>query len=133
MRAVRTARALRVFICDDVEEVRLLVRSALEGDPDMAIVGEASDGVAALEGIRASRPDVVVLDLAMPQTDGLEVLRALRTTEPGIRVVVFSGLGDAETTEAVRRLGASRFVPKGAPLADLCDAVRDLPLAPVAA
>ena len=124
-----TTRQIRVFICDDVAEVRLLVRTALDHDPDVFVVGEAADGTSALEGIAASNPDVVVLDLAMPHADGLQVLRELRAREEPIRVVVFSGFGAPGMSEAVRDLGAACFIPKGSPLTELRDAILDVPAA----
>lgn len=122
-------RPLRVFICDDVDEVRLLVRSALEDNPDISIVGEAADGLTAIEKIDESRPDVVVLDLALPHADGLQVLRELRARGEPVRVVVFSGFEAAGMTQAVLDLGASCFIAKGAPLTELRDAVLDVPAA----
>ena len=126
---IRATRQLRVFICDDVAEVRLLVRTALDEDPDVCVVGEAADGTTALAGIAESRPDVVVLDLAMPHADGLQVLRELRAREEPIRVVVFSGFGASGMSEAVRDLGAACFIPKGSPLSELRDAILDVPAA----
>jgi DNA-binding NarL/FixJ family response regulator len=118
--------AIRVFLCDDVEDVRILLRAYLEETDDVRVVGEAADGASALEGIAATQPDVIVLDLAIPKLDGLEVLRAIRKRALDARIVVFSGFTAPRIQAATRRLGAGRFVVKGEPLESVRTAIREL-------
>ena len=75
-------RKIRVFLVDDVPELRLLVRLTLEEDPAIEVVGEASNGREGVEGVGATRPDVVLLDLSMPDMDGLEAIPLMRESAP---------------------------------------------------
>ena len=77
------------MVCDDVPELRDLLRFELEEDGDVEVVAEADDGPGALRAIAECLPDVVLLDLSMPNLDGLEVLQRLRRDGPKVRVVVF--------------------------------------------
>ncbi len=79
---------VKVLIADDQEAVRFGFRTILSAAPDIDVVGEAVDGVQALELVRRLRPDVVVADIRMPRMDGLELTRVLRDSLPAVRVVV---------------------------------------------
>lgn len=113
----------RVFIADDVEALRVLWRQLLSEDADIEIVGDAGDGAAAITGVKATRPDVLVLDLSMPQVDGLEVIRTLRAQVPETRIVVASGFAAARLAPLALELGASAYFEKGAPVDTLREAV----------
>jgi len=115
---------LRVVVCDDVGELRALVRAQLEAEGDIAVVGEAGDGVATMRLIEDERPDLVLLDLSMPDMDGLEVLASLREAAPETRVVVFSGFVAGPLGRRAVALGAYDYVEKGAPAEELRRAVR---------
>ena len=106
-----------VLIVDDVEAIRVLLRTALE--PEFTVVGEAEDGAQAVSSVLSLRPDLVILDLNMPRHDGLEAIRAIRAAPGTTRVVVLTGLAPGLIEDKVIALGASRFVDKSAPLADL--------------
>ena len=113
----------RVFIADDVEALRVLWAHLLVEHGDIEVVGEAGDGEAAIEGVKATRPDVLVLDLSMPRVDGLEVLRTLRDEVPETGIVVASGLSAERLAPLALDLGASAYVEKGGPLERLREAV----------
>lgn len=83
--------AIRVLLVDDLPEVRRLVRTALRFRGLFAVVGEAADGATAITLTRELRPDVVVLDIGLPDLAGKEVLTGLRAALPAVKVVVFSG------------------------------------------
>jgi two-component system chemotaxis response regulator CheB len=105
---------IRVFLVDDSAVVRRLVADALAGDPGVAVVGSAPDGKAALARLPQVRPDLVVLDVEMPEMDGLQTLAALRKTDPRLPVVMFSTetrRGAAATLDALA-LGASDYLTK---------------------
>ena len=105
---------IKVLIVDDAVVVRILVGTALASDPDLEIVGKAQNGKVALEMIADTRPDVVVLDLEMPEMDGLEVLKALKEKRLPTKVIMFSTyttIGAEQTFEALE-LGAVDFIPK---------------------
>lgn len=110
----RTAERIRVLVVDDAVVVRRMVSDALASDPELEVAGTAHNGRLALERIPQLRPDVVTLDVEMPELDGLETLRALRKTYPRLPVIMFSTLterGAAATLDALA-LGANDYVTK---------------------
>jgi DNA-binding NarL/FixJ family response regulator len=118
--------AISVVVCDDVPELRRLARAALEEAGEMEVVGEASDGREAIDVIQRLQPDIVVLDLSMPELDGLEAIPLIHQIAPKTEIVVFSGFEEGKVADVALRLKASRYVRKGAPLEDLRSAVREL-------
>jgi DNA-binding NarL/FixJ family response regulator len=122
-----TERApIRVVIADDTRDMRLLLSLALELAGGFEVVGEAANGEEAIAQAAAHRPDVVLLDLAMPVVDGLQALPEIRTRAPDALVVVLSGFGaDAIGEEAVR-LGAATYVQKGVNPTELAEQLRAL-------
>ncbi|MEV0195092.1 response regulator transcription factor [Nonomuraea sp. NPDC050691] len=112
----------RILIADDQEGIRSAFRLILDAQPDMTVVAEAADGLAAIEEARRLRPDVVLADVRMPLADGIEVTRALADT--GIHVVVVTTFGLEEYVRAALRHGASGFVLKRSGPALLVEAVR---------
>jgi DNA-binding NarL/FixJ family response regulator len=117
--------AIRVVLCDDVAEVRELVRDALEDVPGVAVVAAADNGQDCLRCVAEHEPDVVLLDLSMPGLDGLEALPHIVDRTPRTRVVVFSGFAASRMRERTLARGAHEYVEKGAPLEVLVDAVRE--------
>ena len=113
----------RVLIADDVASLRVLWRTFLAEDPEIEVVGEAADGVEAIEAARQERPDVMLLDLSMPRLDGLEVIRTLRAEIPEIQIVVASGFSAARLAPLAMELGAVAYFEKGGSAAELRDAV----------
>ncbi len=102
----------RVVIVDDSVVMRRLVTQALSSDPDVAVVGSASNGRLALETVRQERPDLVLLDVEMPEMDGLQTVSALRALDPSIRTIMlsrFTRQGATVTVDALLR-GASDHV-----------------------
>jgi len=105
---------IRVLIVDDAVVIRKLVTDALSADPDLEIVGSAANGRIALQKIPQVNPDVVTLDVEMPEMDGLETLRQLRPDYPKLPVIMFSTLTErgAQVTLDALALGASDYVTK---------------------
>jgi DNA-binding NarL/FixJ family response regulator len=101
----------RVLLADDHELVRRLLRRAISAHPALELVGEAADGSEALQLARELAPDVVVLDLAMPELDGLQVAGALRSHVPSCAILVFS---DQDAEQAALAAGAHRYLGKAA-------------------
>ena len=98
--------AIRVVICDDVAALRTLMRSALEAEPDLIVVGEAGNAHRGVEVIARLQPDVVLLDLSMPGMDGLEAIPEIRERSPDSSIVVFSGFSAARMSGPALELGA---------------------------
>jgi PAS domain S-box-containing protein len=121
-------RAIRVLVVDDHLQVRELLRAQLESG-GLEVVGEAGDGVEAVEKAVALRPDVIVLDLAMPRVDGLQALARIQEAAPGTRVVVLSGFDEEMMAGRARDAGALRYVEKGQSM-NLVETVRQVALAP---
>jgi EAL domain-containing protein (putative c-di-GMP-specific phosphodiesterase class I)/ActR/RegA family two-component response regulator len=123
----RDARGpLRVFLCDDAPSLRRLLRSYLEAEPDLRVVGEAADGAHLTERVREAGADCVVLDLSMPRVDGLEALAELRANDPDIAIVVLSGFEARHMEAQVLALGADRYVAKRAGMRDVRAVIRDV-------
>jgi DNA-binding NarL/FixJ family response regulator len=101
----------RVLLADDHELVRRLLRRAIGAHPGLEIVGEAADGSEAVQLARRLTPDIVVLDLSMPNMDGFEAAGRLREDVPGCAILVFS---DLEAEREALAAGADRYLEKGA-------------------
>ncbi|MTV24943.1 response regulator transcription factor [Nitriliruptoraceae bacterium ZYF776] len=110
----------RVVLVDDDVALRQLVKLLLERDGRFAVVGQAGDGLEGLDVIGVEDPDLVVLDLAMPRFDGLQVLERLEGA-PRPRVAVLTGFSDEALCEQVLRAGARRCLRKGVDFAALPD------------
>jgi DNA-binding NarL/FixJ family response regulator len=111
---------IRTVIADDADDLRLLMRLVLDLDVRFDVVGEAADGVEALAVVDEHDPDLLVLDLAMPNMDGLEVLQRLQSrTRPPI--VVLSGFKNEEMVSRAMALGARDYITKGQDISELAD------------
>jgi DNA-binding NarL/FixJ family response regulator len=115
---------IRILLADDHKLVRAGIRSLLEGFPDIEVVGEASDGEEALRLIDEHRPRMVLMDIAMPLLNGLEVTRRLAKAFPEVSVIILSTYSDEEHVYQALRAGASGFLEKGAALEELELAIR---------
>jgi len=116
---------IRVLLCDDVPDLRMIVRLNLEADGDVQVVGEAGDGVEAVEQAGALQPDVVLLDLSMPRLDGLEAIPLIREAAPGAKIVVFSGFLTDLVAKQVLEAGATSYLEKGTPHETLISTIRE--------
>ena len=118
------AHWVRVVLVDDHPVVRAGIIGMLEGEPDIEVVGEAGNGREALRIAAAVLPDVVLMDLRMPDLDGVEATRALRAREnPPMVVILTTYDTDADILRAVEA-GATGYLLKDAPRAELAEAVR---------
>lgn len=119
---------IRVLVVDDSAVMRRAITTTLAKDPRLEIVGTANNGRAALAALDTMRPDVVTLDIEMPEMDGLAALRELRKSHPRLPVIMFSSLTQrgAQATILALTAGASDYVGKPADLANLGEAFRCL-------
>jgi DNA-binding NarL/FixJ family response regulator len=109
-------RKIRVVLVDDVPELRLLVRLTLEDDPAIEVVGEAANGRDGVAVVGATNPDLVLLDLSMPDMDGLEAIPLIHEQAPNARVVVLSGHEAGRVSLQALDQGASRYINKASGL-----------------
>lgn len=113
----------RVLLCDDQRLIRQGLRLLLDGDAGIVIVGEAADGLEAIQQAQAAHPDVVLMDLRMPNVDGVQATRRLRDLLPTAAVLILTTYADDELMLAALRAGAKGYVLKDADAADLVAAI----------
>jgi len=114
----------RIFLLDDHEVVRRGVRELLETEEDMTIAGEAGTAEEALRRIPATSPDVAVLDVRLPDGDGVEVCREIRSAHPEVHCLMLTSFSDDEALFDAIMAGASGYILKQVKGAELLDAVR---------
>jgi len=113
----------RVVICDDQSMIRAGLRSLLDDEPDIDVVGEAADGEQAIDVIRALDPDVALMDIRMPHLDGIAATRALQAAGSGTRVVVLTTFDLDEYVFQALKAGASGFILKDSSAETLVQAI----------
>jgi DNA-binding NarL/FixJ family response regulator len=118
------ASPIRILVVDDHPIVRQGVAGLVGGQPDMSIVGQASNGREAIQQFRAHRPDIVLMDLQMPEMSGLDALMAIRDEAPEARIVVLTTYaGDAQVLRAIKA-GARGYLLKSALHRELLETIR---------
>ena len=119
-----TNSQIRVLIVDDHTIVRSGVRLLLKAEPDIEVIGEATDGMQALELAGQMHPDVVLMDIAMPGMDGLAATRLIKSQNPEIQILVLTMHRSDEYFFEMLKAGASGYLLKGADTTDLIKAIR---------
>jgi len=118
-------KKIRIMLVDDHAIVRQGIRVLVEAEPDITVVGEAGNGRQAVQLMLKLRPDVVVLDLAMPQLNGVEATRQIMKEDPTAKVLVLSSYSDNEYVRQVTDAGATGYLVKQTAADDLIKAVRE--------
>ena len=113
----------RVMLVDDHAVVRQGLRTFLDLQDDITVVGEAKDGVEALQVVQELEPDVVLMDLVMPRMDGIETVRRMKAMRPHIQIIVLTSFGDDQKVFAAIRAGATGFLLKDVSPQDLAAAI----------
>lgn len=117
---------IRVYVVDDHAVVRQGLRTFLDLQPDIEVVGEAAGGEQAVREAPASTPDVILLDLVMPEGDGVSALGRLSEVLPSARVIVLSSFGDDANVAAAMRAGAAGYLLKDVDPLALATSIRDV-------
>lgn len=115
---------IRVLICDDHQIVRQGIKQMLADASDLALAGEAASGPEAIARVREGAIDVVLLDIAMPQRDGLDVLRQLKSEYPKLPVLMLSTYPDRQYAVRSLKLGAAGYLNKSADSEQMTEAIR---------
>lgn len=111
----------KVLLVDDHARLRELYKRALQREPHLQVAAEASDGEQAVAAAQATQPDLIVLDLSMPNADGLQALQRLKLVTPQARILVLSGFMRERVEGLVREMGANAYAEKGIPAPELPD------------
>ena len=114
---------IRVLLADDHGTVREGLRHLLETLPDIEVVGDVADGTSAVRAVRVTSPDVVVLDISMPNLSGLDAISQITTERPGTRVVILTRHRDLPFVREAMSAGASAYVLKQSPFSALRAAI----------
>lgn len=117
---------IKILLVDDNQDFRSFLRRLLEKDQDFSVVGEASDGLEAIDRVHALPPDIILMDLAMPRLNGLESTQAIKAERPETKVIIFTQYQEDAYRRAAAEYGADAFLPKTTGLADLLAIIRQL-------
>ena len=115
---------LRVLLVDDHPVVRLGLRALLESEPDMEVVGEAGNGAEAVTRTQELKPDIVIMDISMPEMDGLEATRRIRALDPDTHVLILTVHAQERYLFPVLKAGAAGYVLKSTVDTELVNAIR---------
>lgn len=117
-------KKIRVFLADDHPVVRVGLKTLLDSEPDMVVVGESDDGAQAVEMVPPLAPDVVVMDISMPEMDGLEATRRLRAKCPDAHILILTVHAQERYLFPVLKAGAAGYVLKSTIDTELVNAIR---------
>jgi DNA-binding NarL/FixJ family response regulator len=117
---------ITVFLLEDHDQVRAGLRRVIDAEDDLRVVGEAATVGEALDQVMSSCPDVAILDVELPDGNGVEVGRDIRSYCPGVKCIMLTGIMDDEALIAAAIAGADGFLPKPASAASVLDAIRQV-------
>ena len=107
---------MKILVTDDSEDIRFMLRLNIEVTPGWELVGEAEDGIDAVELATRLQPDLVILDVAMPIMDGIEAARLIKEVAPNARILFFTAFDDLDARRRMKSVEADGFVMKHLPL-----------------
>jgi DNA-binding NarL/FixJ family response regulator len=117
---------IRILLADDSQQYRAVLRTMLDRQSDVQVVAEAGDGHAAMKEAVAQSPDLVLMDVGMPQMDGIMVTRLILAQQPGARVLALSLHSEPQIVQAMVEAGARGYVLKEDPFPELLRAIREV-------
>ena len=115
---------MRIVLAEDHKTVREGIKMLVNAQTDMEVVGEAGDGAAAIKSVREKRPDVIVMDISMPEMNGLKATRKLKSEFPDVKILTLTRHSDDSFLEQLIGAGASGYILKQSAPADLINAIR---------
>lgn len=121
-------KKIKVLIVDDMPQVRQDLRTFLNLTLDIEVVGEAANGIEAIRQTEILKPDVILMDLEMPQLDGYQASRKIKTNDPQCKIIALSIHGGNTERQQALLYGIDYFVIKGEPLEDLIKTIHNLVL-----
>lgn len=121
---VKTVKRIRVVVADDHLVLREGIRNLLEEQPDIDLVGEAANGLEAVAVVRATEPDVVLMDVVMPRVGGIEATKQIKKFNPGTAVLILSGYEDDRYVLGLLDAGAAGYLLKSASGHEVINAIR---------
>jgi NarL family two-component system response regulator LiaR len=119
-------KKIRILVVDDQTVVREGIAAILSFQSDMEVIGEAEDGIKAVELARKTRPDVILLDMVMPRQDGLTTIPKLRTVVPEARILVLTSFADSDRVYQAIKAGALGYMLKDTTRTQLLQSIRDV-------
>jgi len=120
------ANPIRVFVVEDQTKILRAQLKLLEGMEDIAIVGTALSGEAALQEVPQLKPDVLLLDLGLPRMSGIDVTREIKKTQPGVEILIFTIFDEEDKVLDAVRAGASGYLLKGASADKIVEAIKEV-------
>lgn len=117
---------IHIFIVDDYAVVREGLRAFVTTEPDMVVIGEAANGETAVQQCLDLQPDVVVMDLALPDNEGIDAIRAIKQQSPQIDILILTNFVEEERVLAAMKAGAQGYMLKDATTKDIVQAIRDV-------
>jgi DNA-binding NarL/FixJ family response regulator len=117
-------KKIRIFVADDHSVVRMGLVTLLETERDIIVVGEAGDGEAAVEAIRRTRPDAVLMDIAMPRKDGIEAARIIKKELPATKILILTSFSDVNDLAKAVAAGADGVMLKNSDYSEVAEALR---------
>jgi two-component system response regulator NreC len=124
--SLTTGNKIRILIVDDNPILREGLKSVLSHSPTFDIVGEAADGLEAVDSVEKFHPDLVLMDLSLPRKGGLDATREIKKKWPGIKIMIFSNYEIPEYRAAVSEAGADGYLSKDSSQAELIQSIQDI-------
>src|SRR5688572_23942759 len=115
---------IKILIVDDHRMMREALQTAFEGEDDLEMIGEAPDAITALKMLEKIKPDVIMMDMLLPEMSGLEAIEKIIGNNPGAKILVLSSMEDEERIISAIQAGALGYFPKTAPRGYLLEAIR---------